>query len=72
PTAASAKASWASKAERASESRLAGGGMNVGEESLKNFADFAIEKMEVSRKLGYGRRAAAKDCFMRIYRSASS
>ncbi|MFA5160507.1 MAG: hypothetical protein WC484_08410 [Candidatus Omnitrophota bacterium] len=49
PTAATAKASWANKAERASESRLAGGGMNAGEESLRNFADFAIEKMGIAR-----------------------
>ncbi|MFA5168513.1 MAG: hypothetical protein WC530_08290, partial [Candidatus Omnitrophota bacterium] len=51
PTAASAKASWASKAERASESRLAGGGMNIDEESLRNFADFAIGKMGIARYL---------------------
>ncbi|MFA5167643.1 MAG: hypothetical protein WC530_03840 [Candidatus Omnitrophota bacterium] len=45
----SAKASWASKAERAGESRLAGGGMNVGEESLRNFAVFAIGKIGIAR-----------------------
>jgi len=50
PTAASAKASWASKAERASESRLAGGGMNAGEESLRNFEDFAIGKMGIASR----------------------
>jgi hypothetical protein len=48
PTAAFAKASWASEAGRASESCLAGGGMNIGEESLRNFADIAIEKMGIA------------------------